>query len=382
MSFVNQRTEGGPMFGERLKLARKKAGHSLRSLAGELKGAVSAQAIGKYERGEMMPTSGVLTALAKTLDVSLDYLLSQRVERLEGVEFRKKSRTSAKDRARVEATVIEQVERYLAIEEILELDSAEWNRFSIGQRKLGQIEDAERLAIDVRKAWKLGLDPIPNMTELLEERGIKVLVCRLPEGVYGLTCMVKRETNGAAVPVIVIDNSTTLERRRLTLAHELGHRFIGAESCIDHENASYHFAGSFLIPNEHLKREIGKHRNSIGYHELIQLKRMYRVSAAALLVRLKSIGIIDESTLSYAFRSFAKGWRVEEPEPLEPRGKEGKQELPKRFERLCYWALAEKFVSAGKAAELLQQPLESIEQGMKGPIGNDASNRKRHIVHH
>ena len=63
------------MFGERLKLARKKAGFSLRDLSKALDNRISAQAIGKYERGEMMPSSGILLALAKTLDVSLDYLM-------------------------------------------------------------------------------------------------------------------------------------------------------------------------------------------------------------------------------------------------------------------------------------------------------------------
>ena len=116
------------MFADRLKLARKKAGLSLRELSEALGGRVSAQAIGKYERGEMMPSSGTLLALAKTLDVSLDYLMGGQVSQLDGIEFRKKSGTTAKDRARVEADVIEHVERYLTIEEILDLDSAAWQR--------------------------------------------------------------------------------------------------------------------------------------------------------------------------------------------------------------------------------------------------------------
>ncbi|MCG8012463.1 MAG: helix-turn-helix domain-containing protein, partial [Candidatus Thiodiazotropha weberae] len=61
------------MFGDRLKLARKKAGYSLRGLAEALEKEVSAQAIGKYERGEMMPSSGVLLRLTKLLDVSIEY---------------------------------------------------------------------------------------------------------------------------------------------------------------------------------------------------------------------------------------------------------------------------------------------------------------------
>ena len=93
------------MFGERLKLARKRAGYSLRVLADALSGQVTAQAIGKYERGEMMPSSGVLMHMAKVLGVSLEYLLSERVEELESVEFRKLSGTGAGDRARHRAVV-------------------------------------------------------------------------------------------------------------------------------------------------------------------------------------------------------------------------------------------------------------------------------------
>ncbi len=360
------------MFGERLKLARKKAGFSLRSLSEALDRKVSAQAIGKYERGEMMPSSGILTRLTKVLDVSLEFLLSEQVAELEEIEFRKISGTTVGDRARVKATVIDRLQRYLAIEEILDMDSGAWKAPKFGNRFLGKEDDGETLAEDLRKEWKLGIDPIPNMTSLLEDRGIKVLILPLPGKVSGLTLLVRRPRHNDRVPVIVVNENVTLERRRLTLAHELAHRLIDEKSPVNHEKASNVFAGAFLVPRDHLVREIGKHRKALGYQELIQLKRMYRVSAAALLVRLKQLGIIDESALVYAFQTFARKWRSMEPEPLEPAGEEGKHEVPRRFERLCYWALAEKLISPTKACELLQQPLSEIEKGLKGPAENNA----------
>ena len=63
------------MIADRLKLARRKAGFSLRDLSAAMNEKVTAQAIGKYERGEDIPSSGVLMALAKALNVSLSYLL-------------------------------------------------------------------------------------------------------------------------------------------------------------------------------------------------------------------------------------------------------------------------------------------------------------------
>tara|TARA_R100001530_G_scaffold13727_4_gene12574 strand:- start:1255 stop:2346 length:1092 start_codon:yes stop_codon:yes gene_type:complete len=360
------------MFGGRLKLARKKTGYSLRNLSDALGGEVTAQAIGKYERGEMMPSSGVLLHMARVLGVSLEYLLSEQVEELEAVEFRKLSGTSAGERARVRAEVIDRLQRYIAIEEILELDSGAWNLPRFGNRFLGQEDDGEILAQELRGEWKLGIDPIPNMTALLEDQGIKALVIPLPGRVSGLTCLVRRPRHRNKVAVIVVNEQITLERRRFTLAHELGHRLIDESSPVNHEKASNVFAGAFLVPGDHLVREIGKHRKALGYHELVQLKRMYRVSAAALLVRLKQVGVIDQSTLAYAFQTFARGWRSSEPEPLERPGEEGKHEIPRRFERLCYWALAEGLISPGKAGELLQQPLADIEKGLKGPAEGNA----------
>lgn len=364
------------MFGDRLKLARKKAGYSLRGLSDALDAEITAQAIGKYERGEMMPSSGVLSRLAKVLDVSLEYLLSDEVEELESVEFRKLSSTSAGARAQVEARVIDCLQRYLAIEEILELDSDSWRAPRFGSRLLGSEDEGEGLAQDLRKEWQLGIDPIPNMTALLEDRGIKALVIPLPDRVSGLTCLVRRPRHKARVPVIVVNENITLERRRLTLAHELAHRLIDDSSGVDHEKASNVFAGAFLVPRDHLVREIGTSRKALGYQELIQLKRMYRVSAAAFLVRLKQVGIIDQSTVAYAFQTFARGWRSAEPEPLEKSGELGKFERPRRFERLCYRALAEGMISLAKATELLQQPPAKIEQGLKGPAEADADHRQ------
>ena len=361
------------MIGDRLKLARKKAGYSLRALSEAIDNKVSAQAIGKYERDEMMPASDVLISMAKALDVNLEYLLSNQVKELRGVEFRKNSGTTVKDRARVEATVIERVEQYLSVEEILELESAEWHE-PFKPEKIKSLEDAGKLADKLRNKWDLGLDPIPNMTELLEEKGIKVLLIVLPRNVSGLTCLVDRGENKDPVPVIVVNCIFPLERRRFTLAHELAHRLIDESSSVDHEKAADRFAGSFLVNMEHLKKEIGSHRRSMSFPELIQLKRLYRVSAASMLMRFKQAGILSESVVAYAFQTFAKSWRKVEPEPIEHEEKRGEYERPKRFNRLCYWALSEKLISPSKASELLQLPYYELEQILQGNVVKDESN--------
>ena len=360
------------MFGERLRLARKRSGLTLRALSDALDNRVSAQAIGKYERGEMMPGSDVLGRLAKALRVSQQYLMSNQVLELCDMEFRKRSGTTARERAAVEAAVIERLQPYISIERMLRQASPEWRVPTLNRRFLGCLEEAELLAMELRKQWQLGIDPIPNMTELLEERGIKVLLIDFPENVSGLTCSVRQSHDNARLSVIVVNARHSLERRRLTLAHELGHRVLDPSSPVNHEKAATEFAGAFLVTRAHLESELGPRRNALGYEELVQLKRQYRVSAAALLVRLNRYGIIDDKTLAYAFRTFARRWRAEEPRPIEPAELRGRFERPRRFQRLCYRALAERYISPGKAMELLKQPLHRIERAMKGPGFVDA----------
>ena len=85
------------MLGQRLKLARSAAGLSLRGLEERIGNRVTAQAIGKYERDESMPSSGVLIALADALSVPVDYLVGDEEMALESLEFRKKSLTSKRE---------------------------------------------------------------------------------------------------------------------------------------------------------------------------------------------------------------------------------------------------------------------------------------------
>jgi Zn-dependent peptidase ImmA (M78 family)/DNA-binding XRE family transcriptional regulator len=363
------------MIGTRIKIARKKAGYSLRDLSEAMGSKVSAQAIGKYERGEMNPSSDVLISFSKILGVTVAYLMDSQGIELTAVDFRTKANTTAKDRARVETEVIEWVERYLQIEQLLELESAEWNKPFEQLEAVRSIEEVEDLAQRVRACWNLGIDPIPNMTELLEEKGLKVLVVELPKAVSGFTCLVKRQEGLSDVPVIVVNKNSSLERRRLTLAHELCHRLIDPQylSDKDEEKAANRFAGAIEIPRDHLIDLVGEHRNSLGYRELLCLKQIYRVSGAALIVRCRDLDIISSSTVTYLFQTVARTWRSKEPEELEPEERRGEHENPQRFERLCSRALAEGLISASKAADLLRCPIDKIEVELRGSLEANAN---------
>lgn len=347
------------MFSERLRLARKRSGLSLRALSSAMDGLVSAQAIGKYERAEMMPSSTVAIALADALEVTPSYLLSPSSVSLESVEFRKLSSTRARERAAVEAEVLDHVDRYLQVEEILGIDTTGQDMPDGIIYRISGVEDAEEVATTLRAAWNLGGSPIQNMTELLEEHGIKVFKLDLPERVDGLSCQVHR-LDGGDVPVVVCSTGKSVERQRFTIAHELGHLVLDIPSTIPEEKACHRFAGAFLVPQAELIREVGRRRHNFGFAELIEIKRMFGISAAALVMRMRDLGIINEATLRTIFRGIGSSWRSEEPAPLE------REELPTRFRRLCLRALAENEISDSKAAELLRLRVSDIDSIMVG----------------
>lgn len=347
------------MIGTRLKLARTAAGLSLRELEGQIDSIVTAQAIGKYERDEMMPSSSVLIALARALKVSEDYLLNPADVELVGVEFRKKQLTSAKETAEVRSRILSEVERYLEVERILAIEPTK--PFHESKRPhVESLDAAEAAAGQLRKVWGLGEDPIPELCELLEEKGVKVCALTLPENVSGVQADV-RATTEQHLPVIVVNRLHAGERQRFTLAHELGHMYLRLAGSVDPEKACSRFAGAFLVPAKMLVREVGPRRTGISIRELFQLKARFGASAQAIAYRCKDLGIFEQSLLSQIFKVFsANRWRLHEPNALPG-------ERPQRFERLCIRALSERVISEAKASELLGTTVRQLVESLDTP---------------
>jgi Zn-dependent peptidase ImmA (M78 family)/DNA-binding XRE family transcriptional regulator len=352
------------MIGQRLKLARSAAGLSLRELGAKIGNRVSAQALSKYEQDEMMPSSDVLIALCGALAVSEDYLLGEQAVELDGVEFRKKVHMSSKEEAQIQARAMHLVERYLMIEDVLGL-ALNWDEPREAPYPVTlDLAEADRGAHILREHWGLGSDPIPKLVELLENRGIKVLAIDA-EKMDGLTGWVKRR-NAPPLPVIVINCKDWSERKRFTLAHELGHLVLDVAKSLDAEKAAHRFAGAFLMPAEAIWSEIGKHRTAISLGELGRLKELFGASLQAITYRCRDLGIINRTLFKELFDLFeARGWRsapYEEPGSVAPSAEE-----PTRLERLCFRALAEGAISESKAAELLDIPARELNRRLDQP---------------
>ena len=357
------------MFGYRLRLARRRAGLSLRSLAARMTPQISAQAISKYETGKMLPSSAVLVGLAKELNVSLDFLMSSQVEVLKGLNVRSRVRASARDLACVEAIVIDHLERYLAIEDILDLrDSVRWIEcIETGSDPCD--ESIEEKALELREAWSVGLDPIPCVTTLLEDKGVKIVLDDLPESIDGLACDAIRERK-ANIQAVIVSTRLSQERRRFTLIREIARSLLGSTSVDSNleEKVSERFASAFLIPSPHLIARVGSVRRRLTYYEVIRLKQIYGVPAATMLDRLGQVGILPPHTVRWAFSTFARRWRIEEPEPSACDTNGIRDEVPNRFNFLVSRAVGERLISSVRAATLLNESVEEVELRLNGRL--------------
>ncbi len=356
------------MFGARLRLARKKAGLSMKKLAERLSPPLTAQAISKYERGQMLPKSSVLVQLGRELDVSLDFLLGGRIEKLTDIQFRKSSRTSVQDEASAETIVTAQLEDYCTIEEILGMPPAADPFDNLASNAISHWEEIEEQALWLREKWVLGDAPITSMIELLETKNVKVIEADLPARFDGLACTVQHTGNQPVTRVIVVSHNTTIERKRFNLAHEVAHHVVCHTNNPDIplEKAMNRFAAAFLVSRDHLKAHTGEDRQDVPYRELISLKWLYGISASAMLMRLGDVGILTQSAVQFALRTYARSWRTREPEPIAHDGQGRMIEKPRRYENLIWRALGEKLISPVRAAQMLHCSLDEISQGQRG----------------
>src|SRR5690554_987544 len=332
------------IFSKRIKSGRKLRAFSQQKLA-DLVG-VSKQMISKYEKGLSIPSSSLLIKLAKSLNLDLDYFFSPSLVELGPVNFRKKSRLSIKRLDSIKEEIKLKLSNYLEVENILQID----NEFDIPvqKRKLNSLKEVSDLVLKIRKEWKIGLDPVHNITQLLEDQKIKVIEIEEEENLFdGLATLVDEK-----YAVIVVNESFPIERKRFTLLHELGHLILDLPECSveEEENFCNKFASEFLFPRVSVLREFGHQRENIALPELIEVQKKYGISIQAIVFRLVDCGILSKhrQTLFYKKINFDRNLKEHiNQERFET------NEFSHRFEQLVYRAYSQELISASKVASLL-----------------------------
>lgn len=338
------------MLGERLRRFRLARGMSLDDLHAAIDGMVSKQALSKYERGKMQPSARILNRIASTLGVKSAQLWGEPACRVEYLAYRKRARLGKREQERIQSFVTGALEKRT------------WFLDRIGERSdlnlpirvfpVNALKDAEKAAIALRERWDLGIGPIPNLVDVLENHLVHVIQVEASDKFDGISAVVRDGEDKVLGAAIATRRGTSGDRDRLNVAHELGHLTLNPNEEVGEENAAFQFGAAFLAPAEQLRRDVGEKRRHIPLEELAYLKRRYGMSMQALLFRMRNLDVITSSHYRRWCIDINKlGWKKREPIEIPP-------EKPERFHQQVFRALSERLIDEREAEQLLDATIE------------------------
>ncbi|MEU0443583.1 XRE family transcriptional regulator [Streptomyces sp. NPDC006186] len=303
----------------RITLARKRRGLTLAELS--QRAGVSLQSLSNYETGRTSPRPPTVRRIAESLDFPERFFSGPEIDELpaEGISWRARTKTPPRvlDAARAAGTLAAQL--YDWIDERFRLPEPDVP--SLGK------PDPETAAEMVRTRWGLGNAPAPNMVHLLEAHGIRVFSLP-PDSLEVDAFAVWR----GSVPFVFLNTMKTVERSRFDAAHELGHLVMhgsGERGCTgpEAERQANEFASAFLMPAASV---LGHMPAGARVDQILQGKRIWKVSAMALTYRMHDMGLLtDWQYRSTCAELSARGYKTDEPQGMKKR--ETSQVLTKVF---------------------------------------------------
>jgi Zn-dependent peptidase ImmA (M78 family)/DNA-binding XRE family transcriptional regulator len=331
----------------RLTLVRERKGLSKGELAKLID--VDLRTIVAYESGQFSPSPEALRRIERELGFPADFFCGEDLERPlpDAASFRSFSRLkpTRRDMALAQGAIALYLNRWL--ETKFELPDADLP-------DLSRERSPEEAAVAVRQIWGIGELPIRNVVHLLEAKGIRVFSLAIDTREVDAFSMWRENT-----PFVFLNNNKSSERSRYDAAHELGHLLLHRHASPQGREAEREadvFAGAFLMPKASV---IARTRRIHGINDLVQQKRLWNVSVAALNYRLHEVGMLtDWEYRTLSIQIAKRGYRTYEPDQS-PR--ETSQMLPVMFN-----ALSEEGVPRWQIARSLRLPQSEIEQLMFG----------------
>lgn len=340
------------IFAYRFKNARKMKGYTLANVAENI--GVSKQMISKYEKGLSLPDSPKLIELANLFGENIDYFFRPATYKLEQIKFRKKSAYPQKKIDALKASILKQVENYLNIEDILNIQKEFVN--PIENIKINSFNDAEQAAEALRKQWNLGTDPIHSIISLLEYNEIKVIEIEEDEKLFdGFSALIDNKFQ-----VIAINKNYTIERKRFTLLHELAHLLLNINNKLadKEERLCNRFAGAMLLPESVLIKEIGKKTEKLNLNALANIQKRFGISISAIVYRLADLNIISGYKKKQYYIERNKNIKLKEfCDEVRFFGSENSD----RYTQLVYKALIQEIISISKASVLLDRSIKQVQ---------------------
>ncbi|WP_340701369.1 XRE family transcriptional regulator [Brevibacillus borstelensis] len=302
----------------RLKSARLYEGMSIAELAAQT--GVSKQVISQYENGKANPSLETLMKIMGVLKFPREYFyLPDREQIRLGCTFFRSALTTTKI---VRDSQIEKLlsltEAYSLLEEYIDFPKLNIPSFEINNLDSNEIE---KFALETRKAWGIGEEPINNIVFLLEKNGVIVSTIETSSqkvDAFSQTQMI----NGTERFFVILGNDKqSAVRRQFDAAHELGHRILHSDyDSIDDlskdeykemERQADQFAASFLLPKNAFLKDLAYPKTLEFY---VELKKKWKVSIGAMIIRAYHLEAISYNQYQYLMRQMStKGWRTKEP---------------------------------------------------------------------
>ena len=360
-------------------LARLRRDRRLTQAALAERAGLSRVALGKVERGVVLPRAGTLSALARALSVPVRDLVTP-VRPLRSVRFR--AHSAMHGRGQILAEVSGWLDAYVWLE--AELGQSRPFRFRDLVGENGSRSPAE-VAREARRVagLKSGM-PVPNICRLLEDAGVKVrLLDTKRDSFFGLS--VGPEDGGPAVVVNVWDR-ISVERWIFTAAHELGHLLLhpsefdreATKLPPDTERQADQFASEFLMPESAFELEWNATLGLPLVDRVLTVKRIFRVSYQTVLHRLVQGDHVGPEIWGVFRHLYRKRYgktleKRDEPQALQtsefgwkwPRAGEpvalSEHDFPRdRLSLLVRRATEDGHISLSRGAEILGIPLEEM----------------------
>lgn len=180
----------------------------------------------------------------------------------------------------------------------------------VPQLDIDEHGEPETIARAVREKWALERGPIQNLVDVLERAGVLVVPCD-----FGATEVDAVGIRLQGMPPLMFVNATApMDRLRYTMAHELGHLVMHATPTADVEGEANRFAAEFLMPEYDIKPQLV----NATLQTLSILKRVWRVSMAALLKRAQDLRVLSAKRATALWKQMsALGFRKREPAELD-----------------------------------------------------------------
>jgi Zn-dependent peptidase ImmA (M78 family)/DNA-binding XRE family transcriptional regulator len=154
---------------------------------------------------------------------------------------------------------------------------------------------AKHVARALRERWRLPRGPIPNLTRLVESKGLFVVHADF----FGCPKLdgITYQFSGEVPDIIFLNQYASSDRMRFTLAHELGYRIMHAIP-VGWEQAKSEaddFASEFMVPDD----EIRPYLRKLTLNSLIELKKYWGMSMAFFVYKAQKLKVVNERQAKY-----------------------------------------------------------------------------------